>query len=260
MRSKCHPQLNPRLSTRRRHGTIIGHIAAKGLHTNLLLQVAVSEDCRFAFAGVLRGSAQMLAWDLSYLPTWSTYDRKAKLSVEAFLRMHAHSDAKLKGFGACTRLLPHPATVAASSSPMGVKTPAKAAGAATAAGPVAEYLLICGRGIKNIHVWSFKVPLDPAGDGVSHAGFVEPAWELVHDISTNGMTIELIGFRAGGAVAFSRSKGYGLRLWDLENAATTQQQKDAASRTSSSSMALLGADEGKSQPPPAAATGGRLPT
>lgn len=56
----------------RRHGTIIGHIAAKGLHTNLLLQVGVTEDCRFAFAGVLRGSAQMLAWDLSYLPTWAT--------------------------------------------------------------------------------------------------------------------------------------------------------------------------------------------
>ena len=53
-----------------RSGTIIGHIAAKGLNTNLLLQVSCSEDCRFAFAGVQKGSTQMLAWDLSYLPTW----------------------------------------------------------------------------------------------------------------------------------------------------------------------------------------------
>ncbi len=43
-----------------RAGTVMGHFAAKGLHTNLLVQVGVSEDCRFAFAGVLRGSAQMM--------------------------------------------------------------------------------------------------------------------------------------------------------------------------------------------------------
>jgi hypothetical protein len=216
-----------------RYGTIIGHIAAKGLHTNLLLQVGVSEDCRFAFAGVLRGSAQMLAWDLSYLPTWQTYDKRQALDVEAFLRVHAHSDAKLKGFGAATRLLPRTASsasVAPPASSAAATTLAVAAAspaalsqgtlalsgasaataaavttkAATTAAQVAEYLLICGRGIKNIHIWSFKVALDPA-DGCSHLGLAEPTWELVHDIPTNGMTIELIGFRHGGAVAFSRS-------------------------------------------------------
>ena len=163
-----------------KHGTIVSHIAARGLHTNLLLQVAVTEDCRFAFAGVLRGSAQMLALDLSHLPTWSNYDRKSKLAVMRHVGVFAHQDAKLKGFGAATRLLEGGTNFA-------------------------EYRLICGRGIKNMHIWSVAM---------AHEGS-EPTWTLLYDAPTNGMTIELIGFRNFGTMAFSRSKGYGLRLWDL---------------------------------------------
>ena len=226
-----------------RRGTIIGHISAKGLHTNLLLQVAVSEDCRFAFAGCLRGSAQMLAWDLSTLPTWSTYDRKAKVSFEATLQPHVHSDAKLKGFGGCTRLLPSPAAASsgalaaaaaalppgtpvasekASCTTVALTTPSAAKGftdekVAATSEQKAEYLLICGRGIKNIHIWSFKVG---SGEGCAE----EPSWSLVHDIPTNGMTLELIGFRKHGAQAYSRSKGYGLRVWNLPPPRQQQQQ------------------------------------
>ena len=159
-----------------KHGTIVGHIAARAPHQSLL-QVAVTEDCRFAFAGVLRGSAQMLALDLSHLPTWSNYDRKSKLAVMRHVGVYAHQDAKLKGFGAVTRLLEGGGT------------------------NFAEYRLICGRGIKNMHIWSVAM---------AHEGS-EPTWTLLYDAPTNGMTIELIGFRNFGTVAFSRSKGYGLR-------------------------------------------------
>lgn len=41
------------------------------------------------------------------------------------------------------------------------------------------------------------------------------------------MTIELIGFREHGLVAFSKSKGYGLRLWDLNPSQPTKENKAA---------------------------------
>jgi hypothetical protein len=43
---------------------LIGHIKAKGIHTNLLLTVVITEDCRFCFAGVLKGSSELLAIDV----------------------------------------------------------------------------------------------------------------------------------------------------------------------------------------------------
>jgi len=44
---------------------LIGHIKAKGIHTNLLLSVAITEDCRFCFAGVIKGSSELLAIDVN---------------------------------------------------------------------------------------------------------------------------------------------------------------------------------------------------
>lgn len=43
---------------------LIGHIKAKGIHTNLLLSVVITEDCRFCFAGVIKGSSELLAIDV----------------------------------------------------------------------------------------------------------------------------------------------------------------------------------------------------
>ena len=43
---------------------LIGHIKAKGIHTNLLLTVVITEDCRFCFAGVIKGSSELLAIDV----------------------------------------------------------------------------------------------------------------------------------------------------------------------------------------------------
>lgn len=46
---------------------LIGHIKAKGIHTNLLLTVVITEDCRYCFAGVIKGSSELLAIDVRYL-------------------------------------------------------------------------------------------------------------------------------------------------------------------------------------------------
>ena len=53
-----------------RTGVVIGIIQPKGLHTNLILTIKVSEDSRFLFAGVAKGSVEMLALDIGALPNW----------------------------------------------------------------------------------------------------------------------------------------------------------------------------------------------
>lgn len=97
------------------YGVIVGHIRAKGLHTNLLLAVKVSEDCRFCFAGVQKGTSELLAIDLANLPvnwesasTGSSFKKKTSNSqcvVSADMVVtHSHSDPKLRGFGSAVRL------------------------------------------------------------------------------------------------------------------------------------------------------------
>lgn len=54
-----------------------------------------------------------------------------------------------------------------------------------------EYRLFCGRGIKNIHIWSFK----PEGAG---------EWTCLYDTNTNGSTVELVAFRNGGLEGISK--------------------------------------------------------
>ncbi|KAG5177419.1 hypothetical protein JKP88DRAFT_332443 [Tribonema minus] len=162
----------------------------------LNMHVAVSEDCRFVFAGVLRGSTEMLAADLAALPTWETCQSLRASSDHAralseAVTLHSHSDAKLKGFGAAALL-------------------GGADGASSGSGGGgAEYRLLCGRGIKNIHVWSFK----PAPPGSSGA----PLWQCIHDVQTNGMTVELVGFRDGARQGLSKSDHMCIRLWDLSD-------------------------------------------
>ena len=173
------------LGTNDRHGTLLGQIPAKGLHTVLHVHVCVTEDCRIAFAGASRGSALMMAFDLSRLPTWAS-SRKRRGPLQTFVRSHTHNDAKLKGFCEATRLLP---SVAGES------------------GAAAEYRLLCGRGIKNVHVWAFDLADD---------GHVE--WRLLHDLQTNGMRVELKGFRTVGVGVrvYSKSCAQCIRLWDVE--------------------------------------------
>jgi len=80
------------------------------------MDVAVSEDGLYAFGGVQRGSVELAAVYLgdveSYLDERQAKEKEGKgddtpLETPGLLdliQVDRHADAKLKGFGACTRL------------------------------------------------------------------------------------------------------------------------------------------------------------
>lgn len=160
-----------------RAGVLVGHIKAKGLHTNLLLTVKISEDSRFIFAGVMKGSMEMLAIDIGKLPVWPAKSKASKILGDLVTR-HSHSDPKLRGLGAVVRVFD-------SSNNF-------------------QYRLVCGKGIKNIHIWLFFP--DSVGG---------PTWTCLYDVASNGNTIETVGFRKGGQEVLSKSSGMCARLWNL---------------------------------------------
>jgi hypothetical protein len=174
-----------------RYGAVAGQIHAKGVHTSLRMHVEVSEDGLWCFAGVLRGSMELVAIHLGDLQqAYRQAYRQARESPDhapAAPNLLDHvtifrlSDAKLRGFGACTRL-------------------AKST----------RYLLFTGRSIKNIHIWSFDPPTK-AGQ--------EPTVVPLYDTSTNGNTIRFLQFRrhatSGALQAISKSDDQRLRVWDL---------------------------------------------
>ena len=163
----------------------VGQILAKGLHTNLLMTVKITEDSRYCFAGVTKGSSELLALDLSRLPIWNEetgigHCRRPYGFVNELVTCHSRSDPKLRGFGDAVRVRGdrHKAT----------------------------YRLASGLGIKNIHVWQFT-PSETASEA--------PEWTCMYDVATNGNTIESIAFKMGGEYLSSKSAGVNLRVWDL---------------------------------------------
>lgn len=98
----------------------VKRIHARGVHTSLLMDVAVSEDGLYAFGGVQRGSVELVAVHLgeveSYLdekfPSDDVTRSKRGSEKQAenivglldLVRVDRHADAKLKGFGAVARL------------------------------------------------------------------------------------------------------------------------------------------------------------
>ena len=178
------------------------------MHTNLILTVKVTEDCRFAFAGCLKGSMEMLAVDMGQIPMWrqsslssddSSVGRRTTRDNDAGLRSASHAparvrtfnhlDPKLRGFGAVSRLRPLRDKSSAGDE---------------------KYVLICGKGIKSVHVWLFT----PATDSTSAPTPISalpttkegaqssntdtaggPVWTFLFDVATNGVTIEALGFR-----------------------------------------------------------------
>ena len=93
-----------------RYGAVACQIHARGVHTSLLMDVAISEDGLYAFGGVQRGSVELAAVYLGDIESYLD-ERLANNQVVAFtpclldlIQVDRHADAKLKGFGACTRL------------------------------------------------------------------------------------------------------------------------------------------------------------
>jgi WD40 repeat protein len=157
-----------------RYGAVACQIHARGVHTSLLMHVDCSEDGLYCFGGVIRGSMELVAVDISNITNSSGKD------LLDLIRVHRHSDAKLKGFGACTRLQ----------------------------GETQKYLLLTGKGIKNIHIWSFE-PNNPTEQ-----------WQCLYDTQTNGNTISILHWRYdpnGLLQAMSKSDSQKLRVWDLSH-------------------------------------------
>jgi len=183
---------------------LVGQIVAKGLHTNLLLTVKISEDCRYGFAGVNKGSSELLAIDLGRLPGWpnrntgSTVRRRDDF-VSQLVHCYRNSDPKLRGFGDAVRLRSLDNSQLDSNN--------------------AVYRLACGRGIKNVHVWQFVSP--PPGA----ARETQPTWTCIYDVASNGNTIESVIFRNGGQELLSKSAGVCLRVWDLRSHETDPQAR-----------------------------------
>ena len=167
-------------------GIVIGQIKAKGLHTNLLLTVKIADDARFAFAGVMKGSMEMLAIDMSKVPVWPEKNRRSNALLKDLVNVHSHSDPKLRGLGAVVRAVDN-------------------------SSDAFQYRLVCGKGIKNVHVWSF---FPDCVDG--------PRWTCLYDVASNGNTIETMAFRRGGNEILSKSSHMGVRLWRINDEDTNK--------------------------------------
>jgi hypothetical protein len=194
-----------------RDGMLIGQIRARGMHTNLILTVKFSEDGRFVFAGVSKGSSEMLAIDLGrVLVDWDTDANPSSRSSSELVQQQQlknlitfnFSDAKLRGFSAVVRI-ERAASTANSSSCNSLRSSAR-------------YRLACGKGIKNVHIWHFTAGYLPQDDGVdARERPLHGKWEYVCDVASNGNTITHIEFRRGGQELLSKSAGMCVRLWEL---------------------------------------------
>jgi hypothetical protein len=92
-------------------GAVACQIHARGVITSLLMDVDCCEEGRFAFGGVLRGSTELVALDLSQIEKYhDDFNAKdgnvqtSKKDILDLIKVYRHSDAKLKGFGACIRV------------------------------------------------------------------------------------------------------------------------------------------------------------
>ena len=156
-------------------GHILAQIHPRGVHTKLLTTVQIAQDGRFVFAGVLRGNVEMVACDLTLVEKYAGNggNRKKKEKVMDLVKVHRHADAKLRGFGACVRLLKQ-------QKDDGLRK------------KVCEYRLFSGKGIKNIHIWSFTCTTTSVSKVKQQQ---EVAWACLHSIATNGMSVTHLQFR-----------------------------------------------------------------
>lgn len=190
-------------------GMLIGQIRAKGMHTSLLMTVRFSQDSRFCFVGVTKGSSEMLAIDLGkLLVDWDFYQSSLNLKDFSKISMGSencsnydpiqlqylqncvtftYSDAKLRGFDAVVSM--HNQSSKTDISPT-----------------TNLYRLACGKGIKNFHVWNFEVN-----------NMQEAQWNCIYDVATNGNTITHLEFRNYGKELLTKSAGMNIRLWDISS-------------------------------------------
>ncbi|GMF10032.1 unnamed protein product [Phytophthora lilii] len=194
-----------------RRGVLLDQIMPRGMYTQIMVTVAIPEDGKFIFAGVYRGSTDIRAFEVdsitlpspmdlpqvnssssSLLATGDSDDSEEEDEAAAAFGLptakvisHTYSDAKLKGFAAAKSLY--------------MKGTKKI-----------EYRLLCGIGIKNVHMWRF-FQKKTGNDSF------EWSWECVFDKQTNGISLEFISFHPTIANQFiSKSEHQNVRIWHLE--------------------------------------------
>jgi hypothetical protein len=96
----------------------LGQLVSRGMNNTLLVTVAITEDCRTAFAGAQKGATEVLAWTFGAFAANAT-----PLQIVGTTIQESQSEAKLRGFVSCSRKGED------------------------------DYRLLCGRGIKSAHVW-----------------------------------------------------------------------------------------------------------
>lgn len=148
------------------------------------MHVDIAPDGLWCFAGVLKGSMELVAVYLGHVEANlnNNNNHNNNNNLLTHVTAYRHSDAKLRGFGACTRLRTH------------------------------EYLLFTGKGVKNMHIWKFTAP--PANQSDNNS----PTWTQLYDTTTNGNTISFLQFRHnqnGRLQGITKSQGQKLRVWDL---------------------------------------------
>jgi hypothetical protein len=205
-------------SYHQRYGAVACQIYARGVHTALRLDCVVSEDNQYCFASALRGNMECVAIHIGALDAFLSHPQmpphhhhrtaammpRKKSNLLDYIHVDRHSDAKLRGLGACT-LLACPTNTGNNNhhnSP--------------------RYLLLTGKSIKNIHIWSFQPPSSDSD---------EPIWQCLYDCPTNGNTIQWLAFRRAWddptdnelheplkkykLQALSKSLHQKLRVWDI---------------------------------------------
>jgi hypothetical protein len=203
-------------------GAVACQIHARGVHTSLKLDVKVCEEeeevvdnnrsC-YCFASVVRGSMECVAIDLSSLLVAArntniipAVGSSAKKNILDGIVVHRNSDAKLRGLGACTKL--------SSTTNHGND----------------RYLLLTGKSIKNIHIWSFTPPNREEESAAA-------SWQCLYDTATNGTTIQWISVLRHNASqqlhVCSKSEGQCVRVWDLSHELTSTMAASSASSSSS---------------------------
>eukprot|EP01039_Chlorochromonas_danica_P000051 gene51-54_t len=191
-----------------KNGYLIGHIRPKGMHTSLKLTIKISEDSRFCFVGVRKGSSDMVAIDLGcFVTQWEKFPalnmlsraRKQAQTSASYLLLppfdtYTHNDPKLRGFGTATTVpIPKDSN--------------------TYVNGTLRFWLACGMGIKNVHVWQLTIsPLDANATPSSDR---RDQWICIFDVPTNGSSISHLTFRQEGRELLSKCDRMNLRLWDL---------------------------------------------
>ncbi|OQR99341.1 hypothetical protein ACHHYP_06906 [Achlya hypogyna] len=165
-----------------RKGVVLEHITARGMYTTLRVHVVIPEDGRFIFAGVYRGSTEILVIDIAsiVLPSETIGVPTAEVVT------HSYNDAKLRGFGA-VRAVPGDSLI------------------------TTEYLVLCGLGIKNLHLWRFY--WDPSSEDDESKW----TWQCVFDRQTNGISLEYLSFGPGPNQLISKSEHQAIRVWTLSD-------------------------------------------